>query len=45
MDIELGLTFDDVLLKPAESEVLPSAADTRNAREKWLTERSNSAAI
>jgi IMP dehydrogenase len=29
MDIELGLTFDDVLLKPAESEVLPSAADTR----------------
>ena len=29
MDIELGLTFDDVLLKPGESEVLPSAADTR----------------
>jgi IMP dehydrogenase len=29
MDIELGLTFDDVLLKPAESEVLPSSADTR----------------
>src|SRR4051812_17869171 len=29
MDIELGLTFDDVLLKPAESEVLPSQADTR----------------
>ena len=28
MDIELGLTFDDVLLKPAESEVLPSQADT-----------------
>jgi IMP dehydrogenase len=29
MDIELGLTFDDVLLKPAESDVLPSQADTR----------------
>jgi len=29
MDIRLGLTFDDVLLVPAESEVLPSAADTR----------------
>ncbi len=29
MDIELGLTFDDVLLKPAASSVLPSQADTR----------------
>jgi IMP dehydrogenase len=29
MDIRLGLTFDDVLLQPAESSVLPSAADTR----------------
>ncbi len=29
MDIPLGLTFDDVLLVPAESEVLPSGADTR----------------
>jgi IMP dehydrogenase len=28
-DIRLGLTFDDVLLKPAESSVLPSQADTR----------------
>jgi IMP dehydrogenase len=28
MDISLGLTFDDVLLKPAESTVLPSQADT-----------------
>lgn len=28
MDIRLGLTFDDVLLVPAESEVLPSMADT-----------------
>ncbi len=30
MDITLGLTFDDVLLKPAESDVLPSGADTRS---------------
>lgn len=29
MDIALGLTFDDVLLRPGESEVLPSQADTR----------------
>ncbi len=29
MDIPLGLTFDDVLLLPAESDVLPSGADTR----------------
>lgn len=29
MDIRLGLTFDDVLLQPAESDVLPSQADTR----------------
>jgi IMP dehydrogenase len=28
MEIRLGLTFDDVLLVPAESEVLPSEADT-----------------
>ncbi|MEC7934389.1 MAG: IMP dehydrogenase, partial [Pseudomonadota bacterium] len=28
MDIRLGLTFDDVLLQPAESDVLPSQADT-----------------
>ena len=28
MDIRLGLTFDDVLLVPAESDVLPSEADT-----------------
>src|SRR3954454_21553471 len=27
--IPLGLTFDDVLLQPLESSVLPSAADTR----------------
>lgn len=29
MDIRLGLTFDDVLLVPCESGVLPSQADTR----------------
>jgi IMP dehydrogenase len=28
MDIRLGLTFDDVLLQPAESQVLPSQANT-----------------
>jgi IMP dehydrogenase len=29
VEIPLGLTFDDVLLRPAESRVLPSQADTR----------------
>lgn len=29
LDIPLGLTFDDVLLLPGASEVLPSQADTR----------------
>ena len=28
MDIPLGLTFDDVLLRPAASEIVPSQADT-----------------
>jgi IMP dehydrogenase len=28
MDIRLGLTFDDVLLQPAASDLLPSEADT-----------------
>src|SRR3954447_26452415 len=28
-DIPLGLTFDDVLLQPLESSVLPSQAETR----------------
>src|SRR4051794_36596021 len=28
-DIPLGLTFDDVLLQPLQSSVLPSQADTR----------------
>ena len=29
LEIRLGLTFDDVLLVPGESDILPSAADTR----------------
>ncbi len=29
MEIPLGLTYDDVLLRPAESDILPSMADTR----------------
>ncbi|MBV01836.1 MAG: hypothetical protein CL800_05485, partial [Citromicrobium sp.] len=33
LDIPLGLTFDDVLLVPAESEILPSMANTTT----WLT--------
>ncbi|QYE34318.1 MULTISPECIES: IMP dehydrogenase [Sphingosinicellaceae] len=39
MEIRTGLTFDDVLLVPAESAVLPSAADTstRITREIALT--------
>ena len=28
-DIQLGLTFDDVLLQPAASDIVPSQADTR----------------
>lgn len=37
MDIELGLTFDDVLLKPAESEVLPSQANTTTRLTRDIT--------
>ncbi|TIX50229.1 IMP dehydrogenase [Alteraurantiacibacter aquimixticola] len=29
MEIETGLTFDDVLLRPAESDILPSQANTK----------------
>ena len=36
MDIPLGLTFDDVLLQPAASEVLPSQADTRTLLTKSI---------
>jgi IMP dehydrogenase len=37
MDIPLGLTFDDVLLYPGESEVLPSMADTRTRLTRSLS--------
>jgi IMP dehydrogenase len=37
MDIPLGLTFDDVLLRPAESSVLPSQADTRSRVTKEIS--------
>ncbi|MES2338605.1 MAG: IMP dehydrogenase [Pseudomonadota bacterium] len=37
MDIPLGLTFDDVLLLPAESSVLPSGADTRTKVSKGIS--------
>lgn len=33
----LGLTFDDVLLQPAESDVIPSAADTSSRVSKRIT--------
>ena len=29
MEIKLGLTFDDVLLRPAKSDIVPTQADTR----------------
>ena len=35
-EIPLGLTFDDVLLRPAESDVLPSMADTRTMLTKAI---------
>jgi IMP dehydrogenase len=37
MDIRLGLTFDDVLLQPAASSVLPSQADTRTRVTKQIS--------
>ena len=36
MDIPLGLTFDDVLLQPGESDVLPSQADTSTLLTKGI---------
>jgi IMP dehydrogenase len=36
MDIPTGLTFDDVLLRPAESDVLPSQADTSSLLTKAI---------
>ena len=37
IDIPLGLTFDDVLLRPGASEVLPSQADTRTRLTREIT--------
>jgi IMP dehydrogenase len=37
MEIPLGLTFDDVLLKPGESSVLPSQADLRSRATKAIS--------
>src|SRR3954451_14541874 len=35
--VPLGLTFDDVLLLPAESDVVPSAADTSSRLTRGVT--------
>ncbi len=37
MEIPLGLTFDDVLLQPGASDVLPSQADTRTRLTKGIS--------
>jgi IMP dehydrogenase len=37
MDIRLGLTFDDLLLLPAASDLLPSQADTSTRLTKGIT--------
>lgn len=37
MDISLGLTFDDVLLRPGESDMLPTQADTRTLLTKSIS--------
>jgi IMP dehydrogenase len=37
MEIRLGLTFDDVLLQPGESDVLPSEADVSTRVSKGIT--------
>ena len=36
-DISLGLTFDDVLLQPGPSDILPSQADTRTRLTKSIS--------
>ena len=36
IDIPLGLTFDDVLLRPARSEIIPTQADTRTRLTKSI---------
>ncbi|MFN7717455.1 MAG: IMP dehydrogenase, partial [Sphingomonadaceae bacterium] len=35
-EIPLGLTFDDVLLQPGASDILPSQADTRTRLTKSI---------
>ena len=37
MEIQEALTFDDVLLKPAASNVLPAQADTRTRLTKEIS--------
>ena len=37
MDISLGLTFDDVLLRPAASDIIPGEADTRTRLTRDIT--------
>ncbi len=37
MDIPLGLTFDDVLLRPGASDMVPTQADTRTRLTKSIT--------
>ena len=37
MDIPLGLTFDDVLLRPGESDLVPTQADTRTRLTKGIS--------
>ncbi|MEN2784869.1 IMP dehydrogenase [Sphingomonas qilianensis] len=37
MDIRLGLTFDDVLLYPAESDIVPSQANTATQLTRGIT--------
>ena len=37
MDISLGLTFDDVLLRPAASDLVPGEADTRTRLTRDIT--------
>ena len=36
-DIPLGLTFDDVLLRPGESDIVPSMADTRTVLARGIS--------
>ncbi|MDP3400300.1 MAG: IMP dehydrogenase, partial [Brevundimonas sp.] len=37
MEIREGLTFDDVLLEPAESEVMPAETDVSTRLTRTLT--------